>query len=113
LFPETSLFVRVQYARTLFLIGILISSGLAFFGFFLNGNFLFSGQRRHDNPTPTPSLSARSNKAPKKFIAVHMSCICVFDVGSKLKAASFAKWALVLALRQIHLAKYASPITSR
>jgi hypothetical protein len=41
------LFVRIQYVRTPFLTGILITSGLAFFGFFLNGHFLFSGQRRH------------------------------------------------------------------
>jgi hypothetical protein len=111
LFPETSLYVRVQYVRTPFLIGILITSGSAFFGFFLNGNFLFSGQPWHDGPTSTPSLSARPNKHPKKFSAGHTSCICILDVGSKLKAARFAEWALVLALRQIHLAKYVSPIT--
>jgi hypothetical protein len=120
LFPETPLFVRAQYARTPSLLSILINFSLVFFGFLLDGNFLFGGQRRHGGigdeavaRTPTPSLSARPNKPPRKFSAGNTSCICVFDVGSKLKAESFATWALISALRRIHLAKYDSLNTSR
>jgi len=70
----------------------------------------------------TPSLSARPNKPPKKYSAGHTSCICVFCVGSKLKAASlangpwfwrFAKYISPNTSRQLHLANYASTITPR
>ena len=104
--------------RTPFLIGISITSGLAFFGFFLNGNYLFSGQRRQDNPTPTPSLSARPKKAPQKVPRrtqeLHLRIRRWVKVGSsKLCQMGLGFSASPNKSRQIRVANYISLITPR